>query len=109
MSGTFSGSGATLGVERLAVIARWGVGYDTIDVPACTANDVLLAITTDAVRRPVAEAIVTFILALAKRLPAKDRLVRTGRWDLKPQTTGLGLRGKTNLDPVFADTELPIV
>jgi phosphoglycerate dehydrogenase-like enzyme len=84
-----------VGVERLAVIARWGVGYDTINVPACTANDVLLAITTDAVRRPVAEAIVTLILALAKRLPAKDRLVRTARWDLKPQFTGLGLRGKT--------------
>jgi len=83
------------GVGRLAVIARWGVGYDMIDVPACTRANVLLAITTDAVRKPVAEAVLTFILALAKRLPEKDRLVRTGRWDLKPQTTGLGLRGKT--------------
>jgi phosphoglycerate dehydrogenase-like enzyme len=87
---------ATLaGVHRLAVIARWGVGYDMIDVPACTEAGVLLAITTDAVRKPVAEAIVTFFLALAKRLPVKDRLVRTGRWDLKPQTMGLGLQGRT--------------
>ena len=37
------------GNERLAVIARWGVGYDMIDVPACTEANVLLAITTDAV------------------------------------------------------------
>ena len=48
-----------------------GVGYDMIDVPACTETDVLLAITTDAVRKPVAEAILTFILALAKKLPGK--------------------------------------
>jgi len=83
------------GNEQLAVIARWGVGYDMIDVPACTESDVLLAITTDAVRKPVAEAIVTFFLALAKKLSAKDQLVRTGRWDLKAQTSGLGLSGKT--------------
>ncbi|MEZ4614626.1 MAG: NAD(P)-dependent oxidoreductase [Caldilineaceae bacterium] len=82
------------GNEHLAVIARWGVGYDMIDVPACTEADVLLAITTDAVRKPVAEAIVTFFLALAKKLSAKDQLVRTGRWDLKAETSGLGLSGK---------------
>lgn len=83
------------GSDRLAVVARWGVGYDRIDTDALTANDVLLAITVDAVRRPVAEAILTLLLALAKKLPAKDRIVRTGRWDLKAQTFGLGLTGKT--------------
>jgi phosphoglycerate dehydrogenase-like enzyme len=84
-----------VGNERLAIIARWGVGYDVIDVPACTEAEVLLAITTDAVRKPVAEAIVTFFLALAKKLPAKDKLVRTGRWNAKAEASGLGLSGKT--------------
>ena len=37
----------------------------------------LLAITPDAVRRPVAEAIVTILHALSTRLYDKDRLVRT--------------------------------
>ncbi len=83
------------GVNRLAIIARWGAGYDVIDVPACTAADVLLAITPEAVGRPVAEAILTLFLALAKKLPLKDKLARTGRWDLKAQASGLGLRGKT--------------
>lgn len=81
--------------NRLAIIARWGVGYDSIDVPAATANDVLLAITVDAVRRPVSEAILTLILALGKTLPAKDKLVRTGRWDLRGDLPSIGLRGKT--------------
>ena len=88
-------SATLLGVERLGVIARWGVGYDMIDVPACTEANVLLVITTDAVRRPVAEAILTLFLALARKLPGKDRLVRTGRWDLRAALPGVGLRGKT--------------
>ena len=83
------------GSKRLACVARWGVGYDRVDTDALTANHVLLAIAVDAVRKPVAEAIVTLILALAKKLAAKDRLVRIGRWDLKVQTSGLGLSGKT--------------
>ena len=83
------------GNERTAVIARWGVGYDMIDVPGITTANVLLAITVDAVRKPVAEAILTLLLALAKQLPAKDHLVRTGRWELKGQIPSLGLSGKT--------------
>src|SRR4051794_6126096 len=56
------------GVRRLAVIARWGVGYDMIDVDALTTADIALAITPGAVRRPVAEAIITFIFALTTNL-----------------------------------------
>ncbi len=93
--GTYFDGGSFAGGDRPALIARWGVGYDRIDVDALTAHDVILAINVDAVRRPVAEAIVTLMLALAKKLPAKDRLVRAGRWDLRGQTFGLGLRGKT--------------
>ena len=81
------------GVERLATIARWGVGVDMIDLDACTERNVLVSITRDAVRRPVAEAILTYVLALAKRVLHGDRLVRAGRWDEK-EAPGLGLRGK---------------
>ena len=63
---------------RLAVIARFGVGYDTVDVEACTRAGIALAITPDGVRRPVAVSIITFILALAGKLMVKDRLTREG-------------------------------
>lgn len=82
------------GAPRLATIARWGVGYDMIDVEACSAADVLVSITRDAVRRPVAEAILTFVLVLAKRVLPNDRLVRAGRWEEKGAELGLGLRGR---------------
>src|SRR6185436_4516739 len=42
------------GCRRLGLVARFGVGYDTVDVAACTQNDVMLTITPDGVRRPVA-------------------------------------------------------
>src|SRR5689334_9963238 len=72
---SFEGAAA----ERLVCLARWGVGYDRIDVPACTAAGVALTITPDGVRRPVAIAALGFVLALALKLPLKDRLVREGR------------------------------
>jgi len=80
--------------RRLKLIARFGVGYDTIDVPALTDNGVLLAITPDGVRRPVATSALTFVLMLAQRIPTKDRLVREGRWAERVNHFGTGLSGR---------------
>ena len=81
--------------RRLKIIARLGVGYDHVDVPACTANGVILAITPDGVRRPVATSILTFILALSHKLFLKDRITRVGRWNETKFHMGEGLIGKT--------------
>ena len=81
------------GVDRLAVVARWGVGYDMIDVDALTAADVALAITPNAVRRPVAEAIITFIFALSTNLLQQDRVLRSGGWRGNLTASAVTLRG----------------
>ena len=87
---------ATLeGVERLAVIARWGVGYDTIDTAALTEADVALAIAPNAVRRPVAEAILTYVFALAKNLFEQDRVTRAGAWRGGLGRLGICMEGRT--------------
>ena len=80
--------------RRLKLIARFGVGYDTVDVPALTDNGVLLAITPDGVRRPVASSALTFVLMLAHRVMIKDRLVREGRWAERMNHFGTGLAGR---------------
>ena len=86
---------ATLaGAERLKVIARFGVGYDSVDVPACTEADVAVTITVGAVNYSVASSIVTFMLALAHRVMDKDRLVRQDRWSERSLYMGTELRGK---------------
>ena len=68
------------GVTRPAIVARWGVGYDLLDVPALSNAAIAISITPAGVRRPVAEAELTMIFALAKNLFALDRATRSGRW-----------------------------
>ena len=82
---------------RLAAVARFGVGYDTVDVAACTANDIALVITPDGVRRPVAVSIITFILALTGKMMVKDKLARMGPpgFAARGEHMGVGLVGKT--------------
>ena len=82
---------------RLAVVARFGVGYDTVDVEACTRAGIALAITPDGVRRPVAVSIITFILALAGKLMVKDRLTREAATGFakRGDYMGVGLVGRT--------------
>jgi len=87
---------ATLaGQPRLAIVARFGVGYDNVDTRACTDAGVALTITPDGVRRPVAVAVLTFVLALSHKLLIKDRLTRAGRWQEKLHHLGMGLAGRT--------------
>jgi D-3-phosphoglycerate dehydrogenase len=82
---------------RLAIVARFGVGYDSVDVAACSEAGIALAITPDGVRRPVAVAIITFILALAGKMMIKDQLTRQGQTGFAKKTDhmGVGLVGRT--------------
>lgn len=81
--------------EELLAIGRFGVGYDSVDVAACTAADVLLFITAGAVDHSVAEATVGWLLALTHHVRMKDRLVREARWDERSRYMGSELRGRT--------------
>jgi phosphoglycerate dehydrogenase-like enzyme len=79
---------------RLKVVARHGVGYDSVDVPAMTEAGVIVTNTPFAIRRPVATIAMTFVLALAGHLFTKDRLTRTGRWNERTSYMGTGLTGR---------------
>ena len=82
---------------RLGVIARFGVGYDTVDMAACTEAGIALVITPDGVRRPVAVSILTLMLALTGRLMVKDRLTRQAAdgYARRSEHMGVGLVGRT--------------
>ncbi|MFM9058509.1 MAG: NAD(P)-dependent oxidoreductase [Planctomycetaceae bacterium] len=81
--------------DGLVAVGRFGVGYDSVDVAACTAANVLAMITAGAVNHSMAEATVAWMLALTHHVTAKDRLVRTGRWDDRPAFMGSELRDRT--------------
>ena len=76
------------GVSRLCAIGRCGVGYDNVDLRACTERGIAVYITPAGVVRPVAESIVLLLLALSHRLLHKDRLIRQGRWTESTQPLG---------------------
>jgi D-3-phosphoglycerate dehydrogenase len=97
LSGESLPAAALAGQERLAVVARFGVGYDKVDVTACTEAGVAVTITPDAVRRPVAVAALTLVLALAGNLLVKDRLTRQGApgFAVRTDHMGVGLAGRT--------------
>jgi phosphoglycerate dehydrogenase-like enzyme len=79
----------------LIAIGRFGVGYDAVDVAACTAADIAVLITAGAVDHSVAEATLTWMLALGHCVRVKDELVRSGRWDERSRFMGRELRGRT--------------
>ncbi len=83
------------GAADLVVIARCGVGYDRVDVDACTDNDVALTNAPLAMRRPTAAGSLLYLLMLSKRIAELDRLVRQGRWDQRASVQGVELQGRT--------------
>lgn len=83
-----------VGNDQLIALLYTGVGYDHIDVKALTDAGVLFCFAPDAVRRPMACTVITFILALAMKLMAKDRITRQGRWEEQNDFRGEGLMGK---------------
>jgi phosphoglycerate dehydrogenase-like enzyme len=70
------------------------VGYDSVDVEACTQADVAVIIAAGAVDYSVAEATVGWMIALGHHLRIKDQLVRTGQWEQRSQYMGLELRDR---------------
>ncbi|MGZ8758362.1 MAG: hydroxyacid dehydrogenase [Aeromicrobium sp.] len=84
-----------VGADRLRIVARFGVGIDNVDLDACTRAGVMVTITPDGVRRPVAVAAMAFLLGLAHRIRSKDRITREGLWDTRLDYQGFGLVGRT--------------
>ncbi len=65
---------------NLRHIQKHGVGVDSIDVEHATRRGIPVSITPEANAASVAEFTVAATLALCKRLPELDRLVRAGGW-----------------------------
>lgn len=83
------------GLERLALIARFGAGFDSIDLDACTERGILVTNAPDGVRRPMAVVNLSLILAVTQHVLIKDSHARTNQWDRCMEYMGMGLTGRT--------------
>lgn len=77
---------------QLRVIARAGVGYDAVDVPAATERGIAVCTTPGTNHDSVAEYTFTLMLALAKNLVNLHQQTMAGKW---PRQVLVPLRGRT--------------
>ena len=75
-----------------ALIARFGVGYDGVDVRQCREKKIHLTITPHTLDQSVAEHAVALMLALVRHIPSLERRMREGAFE---RQTGIELSGKT--------------
>lgn len=65
---------------RLRAVVRWGTGYDSVDLAACTAHGVVACNTPGLVVEAVADYVFAAMLSLARGLPQQLSLMRRGEW-----------------------------
>lgn len=66
---------------RLRAVVRWGTGYDSVDLAACTEHGVVACNTPGLVVEAVADYVLGAMLALTRRLPYQLDVMREGRWE----------------------------
>ena len=69
---------------RLKVISKWGTGIDSIDAGACSRFNVILSRTPNAFTTPVADTVLGYMLAFARRGSWMDREMKSGKWEKIP-------------------------
>ena len=82
---------------RLSIVANYAVGYDNVDLAACSRRGVVVTNTPDVLTDATADLAMTLLLAAGRRSVEGDRLARSGQWQgLRPeQLLGLDLGGAT--------------
>ena len=88
-------------LPRLKVISKWGTGVDSIDGEACAKFGVKLGRTPNAFTTPVADTVLGYMLAFARRGPWMDKAMKSGEWKKIPGKTlrelTLGVIGVGNI------------
>ena len=88
-------------LPRLKVISKWGTGIDSIDKQAAERLGVMVGNTPNAFTMPVADSVIGYLLAFARRLPWMDAAMKAGTWRKLPGRTlsecTLGVIGVGNI------------
>src|ERR1700732_1069754 len=71
-------------MPKCRIIARYGIGVDTIDLDAATAAGIIVTNNPTYCIEEVAEHTMALLLASARKVASYDRLVRAGRWEVPP-------------------------
>jgi D-3-phosphoglycerate dehydrogenase len=80
-------------MPKCRIIARYGIGVDTIDLDAATRAGIIVTNNPTYCIEEVAEHTMALLLACARKAPLYDRVVRGSRWDIAPGKPMLRLSG----------------
>jgi phosphoglycerate dehydrogenase-like enzyme len=83
---------ASSAAKSLKIISRWGVGYDSIDIPAATREGIVVAFTPGMLNETVADWTWALLLGIARRVHLGHQSVSQGSWQ---STWGHDVAGKT--------------
>jgi D-3-phosphoglycerate dehydrogenase len=88
-------------LPRLKVISKWGTGIDSIDKAYANQKGVMVGNTPNAFTLPVADSVMGYLLAFARRQPWMDRAMKNGSWEKIPgrslSESTLGVVGVGNI------------
>jgi D-3-phosphoglycerate dehydrogenase len=82
-------------MPKCRIIARYGIGVDTIDLEAATAAGIIVTNNPTYCIEEVAEHAMALLLACARKVVFYDRMVRAGRWEVPPGKPMIRLAGST--------------
>ena len=94
-SGSF-GDDMMAASPRLRIVARHGVGTDTVDIPAASRRGIWVTNTPGGNSRAVAEHVFALLLSLARKLPVASAQTQGGIWsERRAELNGIELMGRT--------------
>jgi D-3-phosphoglycerate dehydrogenase len=88
---------ALAAAPRLKVVSRYGVGFDTVDIAACTERDIPVMVVNGTNDLSVAEHAMMLMLAVARRVLDNDQIVKAGGWWAKDGPGMVDLAGRSVL------------
>lgn len=81
-------------LQNCKVIVRYGVGYDNVDIEACTKKGIVVSNVPDYCMEDVSDMMIALLFSCLRRTALKDRLIRAGKWNINAGHM-YRLRGKT--------------
>jgi lactate dehydrogenase-like 2-hydroxyacid dehydrogenase len=82
-------------LPALEIVSNFGVGYDSIDVPATVVRGLIVTNTPDVLNDEVADFTVGLLLSTIRELPQADAYLRAGKWPSAPYRLTQSLRDRT--------------
>lgn len=83
------------GLGKCKVIARYGVGYDNVDIKACTQKKICVTNVTDYCAEEVSDQALALLLGCIRKIARRDAQVRQGKWNIGKADPVHRIEGKT--------------